>query len=515
MEELFRNTLTPAQWAAVAAAPLVIFALYFLKLRREPLEVPSTYLWAKSIEDLRVNSLWQRLRQSLLLLLQLLAVAAAALALLRPGWSGTATTSGRLIFLVDNSASMATEDAAAENGEQRTRLADARERVTALIDQMDRGATAMIVSFAGEPRVVQEFTDNQRRLRDALATIEPTAERTDLRGALELADGLANPTPVSVQEGAPEVDVVPPAPATLMVFSDGRFADVEEFSLGNLDPVYVPIGSTETGNLAVTALETRPSEATTGELMAFVQATNFGAEAAEALVELRRGGRVIDARRLSLPAGESAGATIAIGEATPGVGGGVLEARIARDSLADAGDKLALDDRAVAAINPAEPATVLLVSPGNVALERALGTGRADRLATLLVEEPAFLRGEEYQSAASGGAYDVVVYDRCVPAEAPRASAVYVGVLPPGDAWRDDAGAEPAALSVPQIIDWNRAHPALAHLELGDFDIVDAVRLTPPPGAASLVDASDGPIVAIAGRDGFEDLVIGFPILVE
>ncbi|MEN0109112.1 MAG: hypothetical protein AAF805_00165, partial [Planctomycetota bacterium] len=46
-------------------------------------------------------------------------------------------------------------------------------------------------------------------------------------------------------------------------------------------------------------------------------------------------------------------------------------------------------------------------------------------------------------------------------------------------------------------------------------DIVDAVRLTPPPGAASLVDASDGPIVAIAGRDGFEDLVIGFPILVE
>ncbi len=41
-------------------------------LKREPLEVPSTYLWHKSIEDLHVNSIWQRLRRSLLLLLQLL-----------------------------------------------------------------------------------------------------------------------------------------------------------------------------------------------------------------------------------------------------------------------------------------------------------------------------------------------------------------------------------------------------------------------------------------------------------
>ena len=52
----------------------------------QPLEVPSTYLWHKSIEDLHVNSIWQRLRQSLLLFLQLLLVALAILALLRPGW---------------------------------------------------------------------------------------------------------------------------------------------------------------------------------------------------------------------------------------------------------------------------------------------------------------------------------------------------------------------------------------------------------------------------------------------
>ncbi len=65
--------LSAWQWVVLAAVPPAIIALYFLKLKRLPLEVPSTYLWHKSIEDLHVNSIWQRLRQSLLLFLQLLA----------------------------------------------------------------------------------------------------------------------------------------------------------------------------------------------------------------------------------------------------------------------------------------------------------------------------------------------------------------------------------------------------------------------------------------------------------
>ena len=89
MTELFRNTLAPWQWAVLALVPPAIIALYFLKLRRQPLEVPSTYLWKRSIEDLHVNSLWQRLRQSLLMFLQLLLVGLAILALLRPGWEGS------------------------------------------------------------------------------------------------------------------------------------------------------------------------------------------------------------------------------------------------------------------------------------------------------------------------------------------------------------------------------------------------------------------------------------------
>src|SRR2546427_8413668 len=104
------NTLVWWQWGLLALVPPEIIALYFLKLRRQPLEVPSTYLWSRAIEDLHVNSLWQRLRQSLLLFLQLLLIAIIVLTLLRPGWSGTKLEGKRFVFLIDTSASMAATD---------------------------------------------------------------------------------------------------------------------------------------------------------------------------------------------------------------------------------------------------------------------------------------------------------------------------------------------------------------------------------------------------------------------
>src|SRR3954451_10349462 len=250
------NTLAWWQWGLLALVPPAIVALYFLKLKRQPLEVPSTYLWKRSIEDLHVNSLWQRLRQNLLLFLQLLLIALAMFALMRPGWQGTKLDGDRFIFLVDNSASMSATDVA----DVKNRLEEAKKLVGGMIDQMSSGMTAMIISFADTPQVVQEFTDNRRLLREQLAIVETTVRGTDLRGALELADGLANPNRVPLREGDWDIDVVEAQPAKLFIVSDGRFEDVKGFSLGNLKPFYVPIGTLEAPNLAVTAFATRRDE---------------------------------------------------------------------------------------------------------------------------------------------------------------------------------------------------------------------------------------------------------------
>src|ERR1700730_11213709 len=71
-------------WATIVLLllPIFIALLYFLKLKRKPLQVPSTFLWRKSIEDLHVNSLFQWLRDNVLLLLQILTVLVLAYAVM-------------------------------------------------------------------------------------------------------------------------------------------------------------------------------------------------------------------------------------------------------------------------------------------------------------------------------------------------------------------------------------------------------------------------------------------------
>ena len=82
------SALSPMQWLLMMAIPPAVLSLYFLKLKRRELVVPSTLLWKKAMEDIHVNSIWQRLRKNLLLYLQLLFLALIVLACLRPGWIG-------------------------------------------------------------------------------------------------------------------------------------------------------------------------------------------------------------------------------------------------------------------------------------------------------------------------------------------------------------------------------------------------------------------------------------------
>src|SRR5512146_3594761 len=101
--------ISPLALLGLAFVPVVV-AMYLLKLRRDETVVPSTLLWQRLVADVEANAPWQRLRRSLLLLLQLLLVLILALLAARPFLERPAGLARDVVLILDTSASMATTD---------------------------------------------------------------------------------------------------------------------------------------------------------------------------------------------------------------------------------------------------------------------------------------------------------------------------------------------------------------------------------------------------------------------
>ncbi len=491
-------------WAVAVAVPVGILLLYFLKLRRRPVEVPSTYLWLRTVEDIHVNSLWQRLRRNLLLFLQLLVAGLVLLALLGISWRGTRLVGERFVLLVDTSASMS----ATEDGQ--TRLERARREALAAIEQMDPDAVAMIVAFSDQAEVLQSFTDSRPALRAALQRLRPTARRTRLREALLVASGLANPGRMA--SDPTDVPVPDPLPATLVLLSDGRFP-VPDVPLGNLTPRFLPLGDPQTQNLAITAFQVDRPLGQTGSWQAFAQVENFGSQARRVLVELRRGEVLLDAQEVEVPAEGGTSVVFDLGQIDPGP----LELKLKID------DALVLDNTAWAVINPPQRADVLLVTPGNEPLELALQTSLAGELCNLMVQKPQYLQTKEYRHAALAGTFDLVIFDRCeVPLDPetkqlllPLANTWHIGRVPRLPQWRyrPQGPWPPKVQQQPQVIDLAGEHPLMQLVDMSGVDIVEGFSVPVPSGGQVLLEADTGPLLVVAPREGFLDLVQGFTFI--
>src|SRR5690348_8612093 len=164
----FSTPLGGVDWGVLAGIPVAIIALYFLKLRHRPVQVPSTLLWRRSIEDLHVNSLFQRLRRNLLLFLQLLAVLLTMLALAGLRVKGTTSVGQRYVLAIDESASMQSRDMAP------SRLERAKAQAREIIQKMRGDDLAMIIAFSDRARVVSPYTANKALLLQRLDSIRAT-----------------------------------------------------------------------------------------------------------------------------------------------------------------------------------------------------------------------------------------------------------------------------------------------------------------------------------------------------
>src|SRR5262249_29246449 len=119
-----------------------------------------------------------------------------------------------------------------------SRLGAAKEAAKKIVSWMDHDDLAMVIAFSDRARVVSNYSGDKALLLRRIDAIAPSQSPTSLREALQVAAGLANPSK-QIGEGIEASKVVMPK---LKIYTDGGFADVEGFSLGNLEPEVIVIG---------------------------------------------------------------------------------------------------------------------------------------------------------------------------------------------------------------------------------------------------------------------------------
>ena len=170
-------------WLLPLAMLPVVFHLFF-RIRKQPRVFPSLLFFQAADPRLHAR---RRLREWLVLLLRMLALAALLLALARPvrqGWSGG---HAQVTVVVDNSASMGAAD-----GDGQTRLSRALAAATAVL-QDPAVRQAGIVTTVRDPAVALPagFSDDLAGVRAALGAIRLTHGSGDVPGALRQAAALS------------------------------------------------------------------------------------------------------------------------------------------------------------------------------------------------------------------------------------------------------------------------------------------------------------------------------------
>ena len=467
------SLLFPLGMAALGAL-VPLLALYLLKQKRIEQKVPTNFLWARAVEDLRASSLFQRLRATLLLILQAAAIALFALAAAGASLDLDLGDAPRhVIVLLDRSASMKSAD----EDDGRTRFDVAREFALTQAEGLSAADEMMVIAFDVHAEVTAAFTGDKARLAQVIGGLSARDLPTKVADALMLA--------VSFAQASKGFD------CEIVLLSDG----VVE---AELPPVPYPVKFVRLGksgaNAGVTSISvTRmPGEST----QVFAKIENGAREATERTLVLARGGETLDARSVTLPARGSATAFFEIAETD------AKEPQVFSVGL-QGKDALAADDRVEFVIRPFVPRAGLLVAD---APSIYLDPAKIERLHPGLALTPVTPDQATVAIAKGDPVIDFVCYDGVQPKELPAVPAqLYIDAVPPGSGL-----VRGAAQQFPIVIDWDRTHPATARCQFDDLLVTEAPKLTGFERSRVLIDSTGGPLALLTPVPGREVVVLAF-----
>jgi Mg-chelatase subunit ChlD len=465
---------TPLALLGLLFLPAVI-AMYLLKLRRDETVVPSTLLWTRLVADVEANAPWQKLRRSLLLLLQLLLVIALALLAARPFLERPAGLARDVVLVIDTSASMAATDVTPN------RLEAAKIAAIDALRDLPTGGKVSLIAAAKSARIVVNETTDLGRVRQALDEIEPTSGSGNLGDALELAGKLAARSGdgqiLVATDGALATPPTARVPAPIKVLSVGR--------------------ARKNQAIVALAVRTAPSAVTRS---VFVSVANLDVETAKRRLEVWGDDRLLEVRDVFLD--PQARADVVIDDVPRDVA--TLELRLVGSdpAVTSAPDDLAVDDHAWAVIPPDRTRLILVVGPGDPYLETALSYLPNVELYGVTPQEygPATER-------ADGRPWDLIIFEANLPTTLPRSPVL--AIAPPTSSPLGQVAA--TTLKNPGVGSLDPAEPILHYVDLSTTHIAEAQRLTPPEWARIIIPGPGGaPLLYSGMRAGLPTAVLAF-----
>lgn len=443
----------------LAAIPLVI--LYFLKLRRPRVEIPSLVLWQSVVNDQRVNSPFQKFRRNLLLLLQLLILTLLVLALTQPFIGSAAGTAEFTPILIDCSASMSAIDPA--TGE--TRLSLILDQVRERINNLRSDQQFALFTFASTGRRLTEFTNDRRVLLQALESIEATDLPAQLDDVLRMAAAYTTSFPIR----------------EVILLTDGNLPESVEFEL----PFSLQVKRLQVqgANLGITEMTARRDGKDGWEL--FIRITGASEDLQTAELQLYQNGEQIFTERISAAAGDGERLVFPIETDTLAL----VEAR-----LIPAGEDVLETDNRCWLTLPATRSLQVLTLGQLTTWQRAVNVLDG-------VEQEVVTAGVPDQTE-----YDLIISDGEIPEGINAPVTLFVDVIP-----EDLSGLIEKREDICTVTDWNRTAPLLQHVSLGDVQIGEqpawgpeiGLREVEERGYEVLAEGNAGPLL-LQKREGLK-----------
>ncbi|MCM1180900.1 MAG: VWA domain-containing protein [Clostridium sp.] len=333
----------------------VIILLYLLKQKAVDTPFSSNLLWKEIYKNLEAKTPFEKLKQNILMYLQLLLMLLLILALTAPVLKRGGLAGENVILVMDTSASMEYR----YDGED-SRLASSIKEAKRQIDGLSESAVVTLIACDSEANVIYQGSD-KTTLKNRLSNLQVSSEA----GTLNQAAGMVN----SLISGMDNVVVI--------CYTDTDFDSGELIRSNAEASLFVEAVYSQGENCSVDYVnytaekpEGKDQDINQGavgnqRIEALCKVTNYGTKDVSQDVSLYVDQAIVDVQAVTIPAGESA--TVYFAPQNVLLDEGV----ILKAELSARDDLNADNSQSIEAASAVEK-KILLLSDGNVFLEKAL-----------------------------------------------------------------------------------------------------------------------------------------------